>query len=82
MKAQDNQFQTQLLNLVGDLVKQNNQVIQQNNQLINHMMVQSNQISELLLMLEDQEEASSPKYLDEYLCFIVQKTARAFDMCM
>ena len=65
MKAQDNQFQTQLLDLVGEIVKQNSQVIQQNNQLINHLMVQSNQISELLLMLEDQEEASSPKYLDE-----------------
>ena len=64
MKAQDNQFQTQLLNLVGDLVKQNNQVVQQNNQLINHLMVQSNQISELLLMLEDQEEASSHEYMD------------------
>lgn len=65
MKAQDNQFQTQLLNLVGEIVKQNSQVIQQNNQLINHLMVQSNQISELLLMLEDQEEASSNEYLDQ-----------------
>ena len=65
MKAQDNQSQVQLLDLVGEIVKQNSQVIQQNNQLINHLMVQSNQISELLLMLEDQEEASSPRYLDE-----------------
>ena len=65
MKAQDNQSQVQLLDLVGEIVKQNSQVIQQNNQLINHLMVQSNQISELLLMLEDQEEASSNKYLDQ-----------------
>ena len=65
MKAQDNQSQVQLLDLVGEIVKQNSQVIQQNNQLINHLMVQSNQISELLLMLEDQEEASSNEYLDQ-----------------
>ena len=64
MTNQCNQSQAQLLDLVGELVKQNSQVIQQNNQLINHLMVQSNQISELLLMLEDQEEASSHEYLD------------------
>ena len=64
MTNQCNQSQVQLLDLVGELVKQNSQVIQQNNQLINHLVVQSNQISELLLMLEDQEEASSHEYLD------------------
>ena len=64
MTNQCNQSQVQLLDLVGELVKQNSQVLQQNNQLINHLMVQSNQISELLLILEDQEEASSHEYLD------------------
>lgn len=64
MTNQCNQSQAQLLDLVGELVKQNSQVIQQNNQLINHLMVQSNQINELLLILEDQEEASSHEYLD------------------
>ena len=64
MTNQCNQSQVQLLDLVGELVKQNSQVIQQNNQLINHLVVQSNQINELLLMLEDQEEASSHEYLD------------------
>ena len=64
MTNQCNQSQAQLLDLVGELVKQNSQVLQQNNQLINHLVVQSNQINELLLMLEDQEEASSHEYLD------------------
>lgn len=64
MTNQCNQSQAQLLDLVGELVKQNSQVLQQNNQLINHLMVQSNQINELLLILEDQEEASSHEYLD------------------
>lgn len=64
MTNQCNQSQVQLLDLVGELVKQNSQVIQQNNQLISHLMVQGNQISELLLILEDQEEASSHEYLD------------------
>lgn len=64
MTNQCNQSQVQLLDLVGELVKQNSQVIQQNNQLINHLVVQSNQINELLLILEDQEEASSHEYLD------------------
>ena len=64
MTNQCNQSQVQLLDLVGELVKQNSQVLQQNNQLINHLIVQGNQISELLLMLEDQEEASSHEYLD------------------
>lgn len=64
MTNQCNQSQVQLLDLVGELVKQNSQVLQQNNQLINHLVVQSNQINELLLMLEDQEEASSHEYLD------------------
>ena len=64
MTNQCNQSQVQLLDLVGELVKQNSQVIQQNNQLINHLVVQSNQINELLLILEDQEEASSHEYMD------------------
>ena len=64
MTNQCNQSQAQLLDLVGELVKQNSQVIQQNNQLINHLVVQGNQINELLLMLEEQEEASSHEYLD------------------
>ena len=64
MTNQCNQSQVQLLDLVGELVKQNSQVIQQNNQLINHLAVQSNQINELLLILEDQEEASGHEYLD------------------
>ena len=64
MTNQCNQSQAQLLDLVGELVKQNSQVIQQNNQLINHLVVQSNQINELLLILEDQEEASGHEYLD------------------
>ena len=64
MTNQCKQSQVQLIDLVGALVKQNSQVLQQNNQLINHLIVQGNQISELLLMLEDQEEASSHEYLD------------------
>ena len=64
MTNQCNQSQVQLLDLVGELVKQNSQVIQQNNQLINHLVVQSNQINELLLILEDREEASSHEYMD------------------
>ena len=55
----------QLLTLVGELVKQNSQVLEQNNQLIQHLTQQSNQINELLLILEDQEELSVPKYMDE-----------------
>ena len=65
MTNQCNQSQAQLLDLVGELVKQNGQVIQQNNQLINHLVVRSNQINELLLMLEEQEEVSSHEYLDK-----------------
>ncbi|MDH0840539.1 hypothetical protein N5D01_17510 [Acinetobacter johnsonii] len=63
--TQQNQFQMQLLDLVGELVKQNSQVLAQNNQLIQHLTQQSNQINELLLILEDQEEANVPKYMDE-----------------
>jgi hypothetical protein len=63
--TQQNQFQMQLLDLVGELVKQNSQVLAQNNQLIQHLTQQSNQINELLLILEDQEEANGPKYMDE-----------------
>ena len=72
MKAQDSQFQMQLLDLAGELIKQNSQVLQQNNQLIqhlaeqdNHLVSLGNQINQLLLMLEDQEEASSHEYLDK-----------------
>ncbi|MCU4326340.1 hypothetical protein KTH33_06980 [Acinetobacter johnsonii] len=63
--TQQNQFQMQLLDLVGELVKQNSQVLAQNNQLIQHLTQQSNQINELLLILEDQEEANVPRYMDE-----------------
>ena len=63
--TQQNQFQMQLLDLVGELVKQNSQVLEQNNQLIQHLTQQSNQINELLLILEDQEEANVPRYMDE-----------------
>ena len=55
----------QLLTLVGELVKQNSQVLIQNNQLIQHLTQQSNQINELLLILEDQEEENAPRYMDE-----------------
>ena len=63
--TQQNQFQMQLLDLVGELVKQNSQVLAQNNQLIQHLTQQSNQINELLLILEDQEEPNVPRYMDE-----------------
>lgn len=63
--TQQNQFQMQLLDLVGEIVKQNSQVLEQNNQLIQHLTQQSNQINELLLILEDQEEANVPRYMDE-----------------
>ena len=63
--TQQNQFQMQLLDLVGELVKQNSQVLAQNNQLIQHLTQQSNQINELLLIQEDQEEANVPRYMDE-----------------
>lgn len=72
MKAQDSQFQTRLLDLAGELIKQNSQVLQQNNQLIQHLAEQDNhlvnlgnQISQLLLMLEEQEEANSHEYVDK-----------------
>lgn len=63
--TQQNQFQMQLLDLVGELVKQNSQVLAQNNQLIQHLTQQSNQINELLLILEDQEDPNVPRYMDE-----------------
>ena len=65
MTTQKNQSQMQLLELLTEIVKQNNQVIQQNSQLIQQISVQSNQISELLLMLEEQEDLNSPSYLDQ-----------------
>lgn len=72
MKAQDSQFQMQLLDLAAVLIKQNSQVLQQNNQLIqhladqdNHLVNLGNQISQLLLMLEEQEEANSHEYVDK-----------------
>ncbi|MDH1725031.1 hypothetical protein N5E37_02315 [Acinetobacter johnsonii] len=65
MSSQNSQFQMQLLTLVGELVKQNSQVLEQNNQLIQHLTQQSNQINELLLILEDQEEENVPRYMDE-----------------
>ena len=63
--TQQNQFQTQLLSLVGELVKQNSQVLEQNNQLIQVVVTQSSQIQELLLQLNpDEDELSNHEYLD------------------
>ncbi|WP_374663900.1 hypothetical protein [Acinetobacter sp.] len=65
MAAQKNQSQTQLLDLLTEIVKQNNQVMQQNSQLINLLQIQTQQNSELLLLLEqEQDEPSCHEYLD------------------
>ena len=58
MSSQKNPSQKQLLTLLTELVKQNNQ-------LINHLQVQTNLNNELLLILEDQEEENAPRYMDE-----------------
>lgn len=66
MSSQNSQFQMQLLSLVGELVKQNSQVLAQNNQLIQVVVTQSSQIQELLLQLNPEEdELSQPRYMDE-----------------
>ena len=63
--TQQNQFQTQLLDLLTEIVKQNNQVLQQNSQLIQIEVTQSSQIQELLLQLNpDEDEPSQHEYLD------------------
>ena len=58
MSSQKNPSQKQLLTLLTEVVKQNNQ-------LINHLQVQTNLNNELLLTLEEQEEANVPRYMDE-----------------
>lgn len=59
MTSQNNQSQMPLQDLLTEIVKQNNLLIQQ-------IQVQTAQINELLMLIEDQEEgADSPKYLDD-----------------
>ena len=58
MSSQNSQFQMQLLTLLTEVVKQNNQ-------LINHLQVQTNLNNELLLTLEEQEEPNSHEYMDQ-----------------
>lgn len=58
MSNQKTQSQTQLLDLLVEIVKQNNQLIQQ-------LQMQTAQNNELLLMLEEQEEVSEHRYMDE-----------------
>lgn len=55
--SQKNPSQKQLLTLLTEVVKQNNQ-------LINHLQVQTNLNNELLLTLEEQEEPNSHEYMD------------------
>lgn len=73
MKTQSNQSQTQLLDLLTEIVKQNSAVIQQSNQLIQqtNQVIQINseqnaQINELLIQLEgDEDEPKQSRYLDD-----------------
>lgn len=66
MNTQCNPSQMQLLDLLIEITKQNTQVIQQNNQLIQQIAVQSTQINELLLILEQQQdEENIPEYMDD-----------------
>lgn len=66
MTAQCNQLPTQLLELLTESIKQTNLVVQQNNQLIQQIAVQSNQINELLLILDqEQDDPKSPEYMDD-----------------
>ena len=58
MSSQKNPSQKQLLTLLTEVVKQNNQ-------LINHLQLQTNLNNELLLTLEEQEEPSSYEYMDQ-----------------
>ncbi|NHB57011.1 hypothetical protein G9F32_03055 [Acinetobacter sp. 194] len=60
--TQQNQLQTQLLDLLAEIVKQNNAVIQQNSMLINQMTAVTNLNNELLLMLEEQELNEQSNY--------------------
>ena|GEM_PF-5299057 len=58
MSSQKNPSSKQLLTLLTKVVKQNNQLISQ-------LQVQTNLNNELLLMLEEQEESDSPRYMDD-----------------
>ncbi|MBV7307280.1 hypothetical protein KVY11_01035 [Acinetobacter sp. CWB-G5] len=58
MSSQKNPSSKQLLTLLTEVVKQNNQLISQ-------LQVQTNLNNELLLMLEEQEESDSPRYMDD-----------------
>ncbi|WP_180161071.1 hypothetical protein [Acinetobacter sp. YH12064] len=65
MTTQKNPSQKQFLDLLTEIVKQNNQVLQQNSQLIQMVVTQSSQIQELLLQLNpDEDEPSQHEYLD------------------
>lgn len=65
MTTQENQSQTQLLELLTEIVKQNAMVFQQNSQLIHLLQVQTQQNSELLLLLDqERDELSQHEYLD------------------
>lgn len=57
MSSQKNPSSKQLLTLLTEVVKQNNHLISQ-------LQVQTNLNNELLLMLEEQEESNSPRYMD------------------
>lgn len=66
MTAQCNQLPTQLLELLTEIVKQNQLILQQDNQLIQQIVVQGNQINELLLLLDqEQDDPKSPEYMDD-----------------
>ncbi|WP_234965989.1 hypothetical protein [Acinetobacter johnsonii] len=58
MSSQKNPSSKQLLTLLTEVVKQNNQLISQ-------LQVQMNLNNELLLMLEEQEESDSTRYMDD-----------------
>ena len=58
MSSQKNPSSKQLLTLLTEVVKQNNQLICQ-------LQVQTNLNNELLLMLEEQEESDSTRYMDD-----------------
>ncbi|MGF2881834.1 hypothetical protein VSN93_17525 [Acinetobacter johnsonii] len=58
MSSQKNPSSKQLLTLLTEVVKQNNQLISQ-------LQVQTNLNNELLLMLEEQEESDSTRYMDD-----------------
>lgn len=58
MSSQKNPSSKQLLTLLTEVVKQNNHLISQ-------LQVQTNLNNELLLMLEEQEESNSPRYMDD-----------------